>query len=227
MTVGRRGKGCSMSDDSPVIMTCPNLECPDIELFGVRGEYGDGVTHCPKCGVQLEVKPTPEELNVPKAAGDGASFVDISMPEEGEFFVVAAYRDLSSAYVARSLLWDFGHYVELLDEFTIGLNWMWSQAVGGVKLVAMTNDPDEVADLLDFDGGSQIADLPESALPPTPFDVCPHCGSAEVERPRWSAGTKALGLLFMWLVLFTPVAKHFEPTRCAACGLRWHPQWLV
>ena len=33
---------------------CPNPECPDLELFGVRGEYSDEGTHCAKCGTALE-----------------------------------------------------------------------------------------------------------------------------------------------------------------------------
>jgi len=28
---------------------CPNDECPDFITFGVRGEYREGLTTCPKC----------------------------------------------------------------------------------------------------------------------------------------------------------------------------------
>jgi len=34
-------------------MFCPNPECPDLELSGVRGEYADGVTICARCGAYL------------------------------------------------------------------------------------------------------------------------------------------------------------------------------
>ena len=32
---------------------CPNVQCPDIELFGVQGRYGSTVDICAKCGTRL------------------------------------------------------------------------------------------------------------------------------------------------------------------------------
>ena len=34
-------------------MYCPNRECPDFEMNGRHGEYREGITECPYCGVQL------------------------------------------------------------------------------------------------------------------------------------------------------------------------------
>jgi uncharacterized Zn finger protein (UPF0148 family) len=45
-------------------LICPNPDCPDIELFGVRGEYGEGVVTCPKCGTRL-VKLTEASAEAP------------------------------------------------------------------------------------------------------------------------------------------------------------------
>lgn len=42
---------------------CPNPKCPDIELFGVQGEYSSPVCSCPKCGSTLVAVPTEEETH--------------------------------------------------------------------------------------------------------------------------------------------------------------------
>ena len=34
-------------------MYCPNPECPDLIEGGVRGEYVEGITQCPRCGAAL------------------------------------------------------------------------------------------------------------------------------------------------------------------------------
>lgn len=42
-------------------MRCPNPECPDIEKYGIPGEYTEGFVVCPKCGVDLEENEEIEE----------------------------------------------------------------------------------------------------------------------------------------------------------------------
>ncbi len=34
-------------------MYCPNPECPDLVEGGVRGEYVEGISVCPRCGTGL------------------------------------------------------------------------------------------------------------------------------------------------------------------------------
>jgi hypothetical protein len=211
---------------------CPNPACPDIELFGVRGEYSGGVTHCPKCGVELETRtPEPEAHTQPTVELAEPEWLDLEMPETGEFSYVTNFRDLPSAHVAKSLLNAHGIYAELLDENTVSMNWALSQAIGGVKLVIATADPDEVSRLLDTLDSHDLDEIPEMAQPPSPYEVCPRCGSTDVVWPRWSQSIKAVTffnlwfLLWVWLILFYPVVKHFEPTRCASCRKLWFPQW--
>ena len=42
-------------------MYCPNPECLDFIEDGVRGEYVDTVSVCPKCGTRLVAGPPPDE----------------------------------------------------------------------------------------------------------------------------------------------------------------------
>ena len=204
---------------------CPNADCPDIELFGVRGEYTGGITHCPKCGVELvKTKKQPTAESSPPTELD-FEWIDPAMPDQGDFHFLKTFRDVPEAHIARGLLLDAGFYAELPDEHIIGINWLYSQTVHGVKLVVKSEEPENAGELLDADAKHLLANLPEMSQPPTPFDVCPRCESDDISRPRWSQALKALSLLFVWPFLFVPIAAHFEPTRCNGCGRRWHPQW--
>jgi len=208
--------------------TCPNLDCPDIALFGVRGEYEQDVSHCAKCGVELEEKPPPPEPEpTPEHEIVDPRWIEPEMPEAGDFVYVASFRDLPSAHLAKALLVAFGLYAELLDEHMVGMNWFCSQAIWGIKLVVITTTPDRAIELLDTDNGRSLDDLPEMALSPSPFEICPQCGSSDVVRPKWSLALKAASFFWLWLILFYPTVKHFEHTRCSACKRRWHPQWIA
>lgn len=46
---------------------CLNLDCPDLELLGVRGEYGDTVERCPRCGEPLAPAPATDTEPPPRA----------------------------------------------------------------------------------------------------------------------------------------------------------------
>jgi hypothetical protein len=210
-----------------VARRCPNTDCPDIELFGVVGEYTDGVTHCPKCGTALREPDPPPEPPLDAQPELQPAWIEPVLPEQGEYSWVASFRDLADAHIARGLLLDAGFYAELLDEHLIGINWMYSQANRGVKVVVKTDRPDEAKKLLETDASDLLTELPEMSQPPTPFDRCPWCESEDVTRPRWSQALKALSLLLVWPFLFVPIAKHFEPTRCNSCSRYWHPQWVA
>jgi predicted Zn-ribbon and HTH transcriptional regulator len=210
-----------------VAWRCPNPDCPDIELFGVVGEYTNGVTHCPKCGTELRAPDPPIDPPAESLPNGQPEWIEPVLPDKGDFSYVASFRDLADAHIARGLLLDAGFYAELLDEHLIGINWMYSQANHGVKVVVKTDRPDDARKLLETDASDLLMDLPEMTQAPTPFDRCPRCESEDVTRPRWSQALKALALLFVWPFLFVPIAAHFEPTRCNSCGRYWHPQWVA
>ena len=86
-------------------MICPNPNCPDVELSGVRGEYIDSMTVCPKCGSWL-VQDLPERPE----SGDS-----LPEPPEGgrdplrgvageDLVAVVAFNYRHEAEVARSYL---------------------------------------------------------------------------------------------------------------------------
>jgi len=58
------------------------------------------------------------------------------------------YRDMPEAYVAKALLDDAGIEAFLLDENTLRMDWLWSNALGGIKLVVRGRDAVEAEKLL-------------------------------------------------------------------------------
>ena len=90
-------------------VVCPNTECPDVELFGVRGEYRPGTKRCPKCGARLV--PSDEAVDPPGPSLDEED----QSPEE----LVAVCSPQSSAELAvvKSLLDAEGIYYYVHNEY--------------------------------------------------------------------------------------------------------------
>ena len=81
---------------------------------------------------------------------------------------VAAYSKPEEAYLAKTRLEASGINAAVRDDITVSLNWMLSNAIGGVKV--------DVEDE-DFDQAREVLALPKVAAG---LLRCPHCGSDEV-----------------------------------------------
>jgi hypothetical protein len=62
--------------------------------------------------------------------------------------VLRKYRDMPEAFVARSLLEDAGIECFLQDDNVVRMDWFWSDAIGGIKLVVRQKDAEESERLL-------------------------------------------------------------------------------
>ena len=97
----------------------------------------------------------------------------------------------------------------IADEHTVGAFWLYSEAVGGVKLMVAPEDLERAARLLAEDRSSLLPETPDS-------HACPRCASEEVRHPRahrWSA-------VLSWVLSF-PLVFWSRSLRCASCGHRW------
>lgn len=130
---------------------------------------------------------------------------------------IATFREPSAAYIARSLLEAEGIPARIVDEHTVGAYWLYSQAVGGVKLQVEPEHAARAAALLDEDRSSLLPELSDELEPEE--HSCPRCGSAGVIHPRaqrWSAVAS--------LVLWFPIVFWSRSMRCRSCGKRWRPE---
>lgn len=102
--------------------------------------------------------------------------------------VVASYQKADDAYLAASVLEGSGLSPHIRDGHTIGVDWFYSQAIGGVKLEVPECEYEEAIELLG------LPPLGEAAL------KCPHCESDKVKL-RTLSGITALGIALFGLLL--------------------------
>lgn len=141
---------------------------------------------------------------------------------------IRTFRDLPQGELARSLLMHEGFAVYLADEFIVGLNWLYSQAVGGVSLWVAESDARRALDLLAEDRTHVL--LLELGLTERDIEVCRSCGSTDLAYRSRRVGLAAwVGLLntplfFLGTVLFllwlgTGAWILTRPRwRCGECG---------
>lgn len=62
--------------------------------------------------------------------------------------VLRRYRDMPRAFVEKSVLEDAGIDCFLQDDNVVRMDWLWSNAMGGIKLVVRTRDAEEAEKIL-------------------------------------------------------------------------------
>lgn len=134
-------------------MYCPNPECLDFVEDGVRGEYVDTVSVCPKCGTRLVAGPPPDEpRGGAKAAGENAAGRENDPLVEVASFGYRQDAELAVSYlVARGL-----DAVELADDVG-GVNTGVGFATGARVLVPTSRVGEALAllDEADQQGGEK------------------------------------------------------------------------
>jgi len=131
---------------------------------------------------------------------------------------VAAFRDPHTAHIARSLLETEGIPAFVDYEHHVGMNWMYSRALGGVRLRVPEADAERAKELLGAADAGALAFEPDDGPPPDDSERCPDCGSLEIEVLPLERRTKAISML-----VALPFAWRRGYWRCRACGHAWRP----
>lgn len=121
--------------------------------------------------------------------------------------VIAAYTKMEDAHLAVSKLRGSGVEAWLRDEATANMYWLYSNAIGGVKVEVREEDIERALEVLD--------------LPNEPSELlkCPHCGSENVSVRQMNLFA-ALALIFLSLIL--PGREH--TIDCLECGESFRPK---
>jgi len=130
-------------------MICVNPQCPDMVKLGLRGEYREGVTSCPKCGAPLSAIPSGPAAE-PGKTPDAP--VQEGNADESDFATVARFREAHLAHVLEGALVAAGLHPAVLDEHTVSINWLYSNAIGGVRVVVPASEAEAAAEILDSEG---------------------------------------------------------------------------
>lgn len=136
------------------------------------------------------------------------------MDPETPAVIVSTFSQPQEAHVARSALTAAGIESWLSDEHIVSANWMYSNAVGGVKLLVRAEEAETAREVLGTTASSQPAADETHLGHDQEAIVCPRCGSHDVAR-RWLG--RRLSFL-SWLLAGFPVIPALRRTPCHRCG---------
>jgi ribosomal protein L37AE/L43A len=145
----------------------------------------------------------------------------MSEPESGPDWEVVRLQTIETfanpweAELARARLEGEGIAAVIADKHLIGMDWMLSSAIGGVKLKVPVEDVERAKELL-------AAEAPLSALHLVKEEDetqprCPACRSEDLERRSWSREGFFLGAIFLGFPF--PVLR--RRWLCRNCGAVW------
>jgi hypothetical protein len=138
-----------------------------------------------------------------------------SSPDESENapIVIRQYRDMPAAVTDRMVLEAGGIECFLYDENMVRLDWLWSNLLGGLKLVVRRKDAQDAETLLQSkaEGKFEVEGVGEYQQ-----ELCPKCGSDDIscdELMKRIAGAS--------LLVGVPIALVQRGWNCHACGHTW------
>jgi hypothetical protein len=143
---------------------------------------------------------------------------------------IATASHAHEAHLLRGALEAEGIAVVLADEHLIAIDWLHSNAIGGVKV--MVREGDVAAALAILEGeplpldeelvlaaGADGERAPRPPRPASAVPTCPRCGSAGVDVPAPAPAPSTL------LRMLAPLLRPLSPrrARCHACAYAWRP----
>jgi hypothetical protein len=134
-------------------------------------------------------------------------------PEYSKLVTIRKFRDVPDAYLAKGLLDSVGIESFLFDANIVSTDWLWSNAVGGVKLRVREEEAAEALEMLD--AGQLEVEQTECAEDRAP-ERCPNCRSTDI---AYQPLQKGLAYVSSWLG-FPVTAKHLG-WKCNFCGYVW------
>lgn len=139
------------------------------------------------------------------------------------FVTVIAPDMLGPAYIARSKLEDAGIPCHILNEHTVGVQWLYANALGGLQVQVPEEFLEEALRVLSEDVAPE--DVPEEmlALAPDlkealtePDHVCPRCDGTDVTLMTPNRWLFALGR-----AVGIPLKTSRRACKCRSCGKWW------
>lgn len=135
-----------------------------------------------------------------------------------DFVEIAEYRDLPIAELAKAKLDSEGVACYLTNKQYVGMNWLYSQAIGGVKLFVKKRDENMAKSILETDESEYIAAMEDQFPEAEADDFCQKCGSSNLSYINRARFFGAISILFgMPLILFGIRYK------CQDCGHTMKP----
>lgn len=122
---------------------------------------------------------------------------------------IASYSTPYEANMVKSLLESAGIPAFVADEYTIGMNWLYSNALGGVKVQVPESLATEAQTIL-------ASEVEPFATCESGVDACPKCGCKDTEDYLDKRNS-----FLTWVLLGLPLLLPTKMKRCKHCNHRW------
>jgi len=129
---------------------------------------------------------------------------------------VARFREPYEAHLARGKLEAEGIPAVVVDEHLVQINWMYSQAIGGVKLQVPEEVFERAREILGKDYEKELGEIEEAQFEPSPEEVCPNCRSSSTAARRYSLWSLLPSFIFLVPIFFRKRGRV-----CNSCGATW------
>jgi hypothetical protein len=131
---------------------------------------------------------------------------------------VASFREPLQAHLASARLEAEDIECCITDENIVGMYWLYSQAVGGVKLQVRKQDVKKAIQILQAGPYKQKLEVEKNECKKQGHDICcPKCHSEEIEYEKYSIKAFYLTILFLGF----PTLFRKNKYGCNSCGHRW------
>ena len=146
-------------------------------------------------------------------AADNLSALESEVGLKHHLVTIATFSHPTEAYVLKSRLEAEGIWSFVADEYTVTMYWLYSNAVGGVKLQVKGQDVEKAREILGLEQTSFEDELVAEDEEPR----CPNCNSSNVHYERYAKR----GLFASWLILSFPIPFLKRTWKCGDCGHEW------
>ena len=129
---------------------------------------------------------------------------------------IASYSFPHEANIAKASLEAAGIPASIADEYTINMDWLYSNALGGVRLFVPKEYEKDAIALIEQDFSSIVDEEFEELFEEIIEDerTCPACGGNELES--YTIGKKPAFIVFLFLGF--PLFFYKHGNRCLSCG---------
>jgi hypothetical protein len=129
---------------------------------------------------------------------------------------IASYSFPHEANIAKASLEAAGIPASIADEHTINMDWLYSNALGGVRLFVPVEYEEEANVLIEQDFSHIVDEEFEASLKEATEEksICPTCGGDELEP--YTIGKKPAFIVF--LLLGFPLFFYKNGNKCLSCG---------
>ena len=117
------------------------------------------------------------------------------------------------ANIAKANLESVGIPSFIADEHTINMQWLYSDAMGGVRLLVPEQHYEEALEIIGEDFSHDV-ELENELETDSKDECCDHCGSSDVEK--FTKGKQPAFIVF--LLLGFPLFFYQHGVKCNQCG---------